>query len=59
VNNPIVGPSYTLNTRKADVQRSVNLLPVMQEAAGGKGVAFMEAIPGLVVFSDIPEEVEE
>jgi len=53
--NPIVGPSYTLNTLKADVQRSVNMMPVMQEAEGGKGVEYLESVPGIVVFSPLPE----
>lgn len=52
----IVGPSYTLNTRKADAQRSVNLMPVMLEAQNGKGVAYLESTPGLTLFSDVPEE---
>lgn len=46
-----VGPSYTLNTREADVQRAVNLFPVFNEAPGGKSVAYLDQIPGLQVFS--------
>lgn len=48
---PFVGPSYTLNTRKADVQRTVNMFPVANEVAGGKSAAYLESVPGLVVFS--------
>lgn len=46
-----VGPSYQLNTRKADVQRVVNMLPVMNEVPGGKSAAYMKSVPGLEVFS--------
>ncbi len=47
----IVGPSYTLNTRKADAQRAVNLMPVVNEEAGGKNVAYLDSVPGLISFS--------
>ena len=47
-----VGPSYTLNARKADVQRAVNLMPVVNEVPGGKNVAYLDATPGLTVFSE-------
>lgn len=46
-----VGPSYTLNTRRADVQRAVNLFPVGNEVPGGKSVAYLDSIPGLTEFS--------
>lgn len=49
---PFVGPSYQLNVRKADVQRVVNLFPVVNEVPGGKSVAFLDAVPGLDTFSD-------
>lgn len=48
---PFVGPSYYLNVRKADVQRAVNLFPVMNEVAGGKSVAYLDSVPGLTKFS--------
>ena len=47
-----VGPSYVLNTRKADVQRAVNLMPVVNEVPGGKNVAYLDSTPGLTTFSD-------
>ena len=47
----IVGPSYTLNDREADVQRSVNLMPVINETPTGKGVAYLDSVPGLREFS--------
>ena len=47
----IVGPSYTLNTRKADVQRAVNLFPVINETKSGKSVAYLDSVPGMNEFS--------
>lgn len=49
---PFVGPSYSLNTRKADVQRAVNLYPVTNEVAGGKSESYLQAVAGLDLFSD-------
>lgn len=46
-----VGGSYDINARKADVQRAVNLFPVVAEVAGAKAVAYLDSIPGLGVFS--------
>jgi len=46
----IVGPSYTLNHRKADTQRSVNLMPVVNEVPTGKSVAYLDSVPGLNAF---------
>ncbi len=46
-----VGGSYNLNVRKADVQRAVNLYPVVSEVAGAKSVAYLDSVPGLTVFS--------
>lgn len=46
-----VGGSYNLNTRKADVQRAVNLMPVRNEVPGGKSIAYLDSVPGLVGFS--------
>ncbi len=46
-----VGPSYHLNTRRADVQQTVNMFTVKTEAPGGKSVAYLDSIPGLRQFS--------
>lgn len=46
----IVGPSYTLNARKADVQRCVNLMPTPLEAPGGKSQMYLAPVPGLRQF---------
>ena len=48
-----VGPSYHLQHLKADVQRSVNLYPVVNEVRGSKDVAYLESVPGLVRFSAV------
>lgn len=45
-----VGHSYVLQHRKADVQRVINLYPVINEVRGGKSVAYLESVPGLSVF---------
>ena len=49
--NAFVGGSYELNIRKADVQRAVNLRPVMNEVPGGKSVSYLDSSEGLSVFS--------
>jgi len=51
----IVGPSYVLQNRDADVQRSVNLFPVVNEVQGARSVAYLDSVPGLTVFSEVPE----
>ena len=48
---PFVGPSYDLKRRKADVQRSVNLMPTKVENASGKNAMFLKPVPGLDTFS--------
>lgn len=50
---PFIGPSYSLNTRKADVQRSVNCYPVANEVAGGKTGEYMQSVAGLDLFSPV------
>lgn len=46
-----IGPSYRLDDRKADVQRSINLMPTQIESGSGKTDVFLEPIPGLRIFS--------
>lgn len=53
----IVGPSYQLRVRKADVQRSVNLFPAIVESGSGKAPAILQSIPGLTLFADLGAEV--
>jgi hypothetical protein len=52
VKPPFVGPSYDIKVRKADVQRSVNLMPTPVEAGNGKAGVFLKPVPGLVAFSE-------
>ena len=47
----IVGPSYNLQNREVDVQRSINLMPVVNEVPSGKSVAYLESVPGLRAFA--------
>lgn len=47
-----VGPSYTLATRTADVQRSVNMFPAPIESGSGKSQYMLKSIPGLTAFCD-------
>lgn len=49
---PFVGPSYTLANRKADIQRSVNLILIRLEAAG-KAQFILDSVPGLAGFSTL------
>lgn len=44
---PFVGSSYQLKTRKADVQRTINLMPTRIESGSGKSQQYLQAIPGL------------
>ena len=50
---PIVGPSYQLRVRKADVQRSVNMFPSVVESGTGKAPAILQSIPGLTLFASL------
>lgn len=49
---PIIGPSYVLATRKADIQRSVNMHLVGMETPG-KAPFIMDSIPGLALFATL------
>jgi hypothetical protein len=53
---PFVGGSYELRRKKADVQRSVNLMPTPIESGTGKAGVFLAPVPGLRVFSDLEDE---
>lgn len=54
---PFVGPSYTLRTRKFDVQRSVNLYPAISESGSSKAPAILNSIPGLTLFCNVGAEI--
>ena len=44
---PFVGPSYALATRKASMQRSVNLYLAQMEASA-KSPVILKSVPGLI-----------
>jgi hypothetical protein len=50
---PWVGPSYTLRSRTADVQRTVNMIPLPLEPGNERSGWRFKDIPGLVVEYDI------
>ena len=50
---PFVGPSYTLDVRTADVQRSVGLYPAPNESGTAKSAYMLKSIPGLILFGDV------
>ena len=54
---PIVGPSYNLRVRKADVQRSIGLFPSIVESGNGKAPAILQSVPGLILFADAGAEI--
>ena len=54
---PFVGPSYALDFRKADVQRSVNLYLDVIESRTGKAPAVLQSIPGYSLFATPGAEV--
>ncbi len=47
----ILGPSYSLNTRRAAVQRSVNYMLRPIEPGNERGGFYLQQVPGLVRFS--------
>ena len=53
-----VGPSYDLQHRKADVQSSKNLYPVVAELPGGKAVVYLDQVPGLTAFSTDVSDID-
>jgi len=48
---PIVGPSYDMDARSFDVQRTINLYPLMTEVEGSKSVSALTRTPGLSLFA--------
>lgn len=49
---PFVNGSYSLDFRKADVQRSINLYPAIVESGSGKAPAVLQSIPGYALFAN-------
>ena len=54
---PFVGPSYTLDVRGADCQRTVNMFPAIVESGTGKSGAILQSIPGLSLFVALGAEI--
>lgn len=52
---PFIGPSYTLRSRNIDAQRTVNLMPMVDETRQGKTVSAFIHTPGLRTFVDLGE----
>ena len=52
---PFVGPSYALATRKASMQRAVNLYLAQMEASA-KSPIILKSVPGLVVRASVSGE---
>jgi hypothetical protein len=53
---PFVGSTHELRAWNADVQRSVNVFPVLIESGTGKNVSMLKDIPGLTIFASIGAE---
>lgn len=53
---PFVGVSYALATRKASVQRTVNMYLVAMETVS-KAAFILQSVPGLVLFSALGAEI--
>jgi hypothetical protein len=50
-----IGGSYQLNTRRAEVQRTVNMVWKKPEGPGGKGNdGYLDSLPGLREFAASP-----
>ncbi len=50
---PFVGPSYQMDARSFDVQRTVNLYPLMAEVQGTKAVTALRGTPGRELFATV------
>lgn len=48
---PVVGPTYTLDSRVFDAQRCVNLIPDVSESGSSKSPTRLVGAPGLAIFS--------
>lgn len=53
---PFVGPSYSLATRRADIQRAVNLYLVGMETPN-KAPFIMDSVPGLILLVSLGSEI--
>lgn len=50
---PIVGPSYVMDARSFDVQRTINLYPLASEVGTSKDVVALKKCPGTAVYRTV------
>jgi len=50
---PIVGPSYQMDDRKFDHQRSINLYPLISEVSDSKDVVALKLCPGTSIYRTV------
>lgn len=50
---PVVGPSYQLDARSFDSQRTINLFPLISESGTSKEISALQGTPGKSVFAVI------
>lgn len=51
---PFVGPSYDVEAKSFDVQRSINMYPIMAEVQATKSVSALRKVPGFKTFATAP-----
>lgn len=51
---PFIGPSYNVEAKSFDVQRSINLYPIISEVGNSKSVSALRKTPGLKLFATAP-----
>ena len=52
---PFVGSSYQMDARSFDVQRSINLYPLLSEMRDSKSVVALRSTPGLSEYAEVSE----
>lgn len=50
---PIVGPSYQMDARSFDVQRTINLYPILSEVRDSKDVVALKKCPGMSIYTTV------
>lgn len=54
---PLIGPSSPLRVPKAEIRRSINMIPASVDSGTGKATYYGEAVPGLVEEYDLGGEL--
>ena len=57
MDTPFIGPSYSLSSRPASVQRTVNMMPIPLEPGNERAGWVFKDVPGLVVTDQNPPPV--